>query len=71
MEIIVFYFVFALLTWASAGYATGCEFEKARRHVQPGQQLSVNWFNIFYQGLAWPAYWGSRVGEWHTKRMGR
>jgi hypothetical protein len=64
----IIYMIFAMLTWFTAGCITGAEFHKAQLRTTPGQQISVNWFNIFYQGLAWPAYWGAHLTQFYLKK---
>lgn len=61
-QIIIAYIIGCVLAWFYGGFQTGLEFAKAKRMGVKG--VSINWLNIFYQGLAWVGYVGTLVGEW-------
>lgn len=60
---LIVYLVGVVITWIYGGYKDGRRFTAAMRCLQPGQFLSIQWLNMFYQGLAWPSYWASVFGQ--------
>ena len=64
---LITYIVGVIVTWAYAGYLTGKQFARMAR-ANPTQPIQINWQNIWFQGLAWPGFWASFVGERLEKR---
>jgi hypothetical protein len=63
------YVIGVLITWIYAGYLTGRQFHRIAK-ANPTQPIQVNWISVFYQGLVWPGFWASFVGEQLEKRQG-
>ena len=68
MEFITFYLGMVGVTWCYGGFATGRQFYKTVKD-NPKTSVSVNWMNILYQGLVWPAFWASELGSFYESRM--
>jgi hypothetical protein len=55
-----------ILTWLWSGFASGRELaeikDRLARENAPPQYIQVNYVNVFFQGLCWPAYWAHMVG---------
>lgn len=70
--LLILYIIAIFVTWCYAAWLTGIQFASIQRmHKKAGQppaQIAVNYINIFFQGLCWPAYWMSLAGEWYEKR---
>ena len=62
VALIVYLIIAFLITLPYAGYLTGRHFHRFAK-VNPNQPIQINWVSIFYQGLSWPAFWASFVGE--------
>lgn len=65
---VIVFLVGVVITWVYAGYKTGRQFFQIAR-VNPSQPISINWVSVFYQGLAWPGFWASLVGEYVQRRV--
>ena len=61
------YVVGVVVTLLYAGYNTGRQFRKAAK-ANPTVPIQINWVSVFYQGLSWPGFWASLVGEYLEKR---
>lgn len=53
-----------IVGWVYAGWATGLEFQKVK-NANPNMPIQVNWLSVFYQGIAWVAYFASLAAERH------
>lgn len=65
---VIVFLMGVLITWVYAGYKTGRQFYQLAR-VNPSQPISINWVSVFYQGLSWPGFWASLVGEYMQRRV--
>lgn len=64
---VIIYLIGILVTWIYAGFNTGRQFHRIAKN-NPAQLIQINWVTNFYQGLAWPGFWASFVGEQVEKR---
>lgn len=62
MNLVIGYLICCVVTWVWAGFVTGKQFHRIAK-ANPTQPLQINWSNVCSQGLAWPAFWASFVGE--------
>ena len=62
VAVVIAFLVGILITWLYAGYRTGRQFHQFAR-ANPNQPIQINWVSVFYQGLSWPGFWASVVGE--------
>jgi hypothetical protein len=59
---VIVFLVGILITWVYAGFLTGRQFHRFAK-LNPSQPIQINWTSIFFQGLSWPGFWASLVGE--------
>lgn len=64
---VIGYFICCVVTWVWAGFVTGKQFHRFAK-ANPTQPLNINWISVTFQGVAWPAFWASFVGEYLEKR---
>lgn len=63
ITVLIIYAIGMLVTWLWAGYNSGKDFSRVMRIAAPGQWLSIQYSNVFFQGLCWPSYWFAEIGK--------
>lgn len=67
MSWVIGYLIGCVVTALYGGFLTGRQFNKAAR-ANPGVPINVNWLNVTYQCIVWPAFWASILGEQVERR---
>lgn len=75
MLYLIIYLILAALTLLYSGFNCGVEMSEVKDKLNesgaPPQYIQVNYTNVFFQGLAWPAYWAVFIGmKVYKKRKG-
>ena len=72
MDWIIGYVIGWFVTLLYVGFTTGKQFFKLEQKT-PEAPISVNWSNIFYQCLVWPAHWmlivGKTIERWNSSKV--
>ncbi len=66
------YLILVVITWFYSGFISGRELAEVKHRQQqmqaPPQYFQINYVNLFFQGICWPAYWLVLFGIWWFDR---